>query len=152
MRVIIILQSTAPRIIIGFQNPHRIVISIGTFVMGHVQRFPCHFFLFLFYYLCPQGQDNFTARERAILYMIFQIPFFVFILIYMLYISWAEIFCTIYIKMSFMLVYSYKHSLDLSLRFSAFMHSLLELSASDLVICQGRTLLLPCTRKYLYGV
>ena len=60
-------------------------------------------------------------------FMIFEISPFEFILIHLLYISWVEIFCTIYIKVSYMPVYSYKHSLDLSSRFNAFMHSLLNI-------------------------
>ena len=59
----------------------------------------------------------------------------------MLYISWLEIFCIFYIAELVMFIYSYKHSLDLGSKFDAFMHSLFELSASDLVIYQGRILL-----------
>ena len=75
---------------------------------------------------------------------------FVIILIYahgadtisfMPYISQLEIFCTFYIDESFMLIYSYKHSVDLGSRLDAFMHRLLELFASDLVIYQVRIFL-----------
>ena len=61
--------------------------------------------------------------------------------LYMLYISWLEIFCTFYIDESVMFIYSYKHSLDLGSKLDAFMHSLFELSVSDLVTYQGRILL-----------
>ena len=61
--------------------------------------------------------------------------------LYMLYISWLEIFCIFYIVELVMFIYSYKHSLDLGSKLDAFMHSLFELSAFGLVVHQSRILL-----------